>query len=220
MTREQTTEIEQAVRGVLSEVLSEASQEFSAPASTSSVSRDAGGPPGGSPDETEDIPSAVLTAVEKLCRDLSPEQASTLAEMFEAMGDQPEEEDQGEDREAAGEAYADIELSSEAEARAQGERAAKGRLSAIIRLLKKSRRLYRAAVKAAKRGRGAFNRWVNSLSNFNPVKWAIKALPDVILFQLIDWLSSQREKAITGAQNAEIDQAVRKVLREALTEPQ
>jgi hypothetical protein len=49
-------------------------------------------PPNGSPDATEGIPPAVLAAVEKLCRDLSPEQASALAAMFEAMGDQPEAE--------------------------------------------------------------------------------------------------------------------------------
>ncbi|MFD3582815.1 hypothetical protein [Streptomyces sp. NPDC058683] len=37
----------------------------------------------------------------------------------------------------------------------------------------------------------AFTKWVNGLSNFNPVKWAIKASPEYIVIQLIEWLANQ-----------------------------
>ncbi|MFF0106078.1 hypothetical protein [Streptomyces hirsutus] len=89
------------------------------------------------------------------------------------------------------EVYPEVELSSEASARAEGERVAQGKLSALKELLKKSKPLFKAAVKAAKKGKAAFDRWVNSLSNFNPVKWAIKASPNYIITELIAWLAQQ-----------------------------
>jgi hypothetical protein len=90
------------------------------------------------------------------------------------------------------EVFPQVELSTESAARAEGERAARGgKLSALKELLKKSPALFKAAVKAAKKGAAAFERWVNSLSNFNPVKWAIKATPGVIISELIAWLAQQ-----------------------------
>ncbi|KOG06970.1 hypothetical protein [Streptomyces viridochromogenes] len=89
------------------------------------------------------------------------------------------------------ESFPQVELSSESAARAEGERAARGKLGALKELLKKSPALFKAAVKAAKRGAAAFERWVNSLSNFNPVKWAIKAAPGVVISELIAWLADQ-----------------------------
>ncbi|MET9678646.1 hypothetical protein [Streptomyces coeruleorubidus] len=90
------------------------------------------------------------------------------------------------------EVYPEVELSSEAEARAEGERVAqKSKLEALKDLLSKSKPLFKAAVKAAKKGSAAFHRWVNSLSNLNPVKWAIKATPTYIVTELINWLARQ-----------------------------
>jgi hypothetical protein len=89
------------------------------------------------------------------------------------------------------EVYPEVELSSETAARAEGERVALGKLSALKALLKKSQPLFKAAVKAAKRGKAAFDNWVNSLSNFNPVKWAIKGSPSYIVSELIAWLAQQ-----------------------------
>ncbi|RXS84224.1 hypothetical protein EST92_11745 [Streptomyces sp. TM32] len=63
-----------------------------------------------------------------------------------------------------------------------------GKLGSLINLLKKSPGLLKAAVKAAKGGARAFEQWTNSLSNWNPVKWAIKSAPDYIIYQLIDYL--------------------------------
>ncbi|MGY0068679.1 hypothetical protein ACWZEH_18135 [Streptomyces sp. QTS137] len=87
--------------------------------------------------------------------------------------------------------YHEVELSSEAAARAEGERVAQGKLGALKKLLKKSQPVFKAAVKAAKKGKAAFDRWVNSLSNFNPVKWAIKASPSYVVSELIAWLAQQ-----------------------------
>ncbi|MEV7863755.1 hypothetical protein AB0O86_34450 [Streptomyces hirsutus] len=89
------------------------------------------------------------------------------------------------------EVYPEVELSSEAAARAEGELVAQGKLSALKTLLKKSKPLFKAAVNAAKKGKAAFDRWVNSLSNLNPVKWAIKASPNYIITELIVWLAQQ-----------------------------
>ncbi|MEU4208956.1 hypothetical protein AB0F13_02940 [Streptomyces sp. NPDC026206] len=44
-------------------------------------------------------------------------------------------------------------------------------------------------MKAAKKGAGAFNDWVNGLSNWNPVKWAIKGAPSELLYELIRYLA-------------------------------
>ncbi|MFF7234622.1 hypothetical protein [Streptomyces sioyaensis] len=63
-----------------------------------------------------------------------------------------------------------------------------GTLGSLINLLKKSPGLFKAAAKAAKGGTRSFERWTNSLSNWNPVKWAIKSAPDYIIYQLIDYL--------------------------------
>jgi hypothetical protein len=92
---------------------------------------------------------------------------------------------------SAVEVYPEVELSSQAEAQAEGERVARGKLDALKALLSKSKPLFKAAVKAAKRGSAAFHRWVNSLSNLNPVKWAIKASPSYIITELINWLAHQ-----------------------------
>ncbi|KOG28246.1 hypothetical protein AQJ84_15660 [Streptomyces resistomycificus] len=89
------------------------------------------------------------------------------------------------------EVYPEVEMSSETAAKAEGERVALGRLSALKVLIKKSKPLFKAAVKAAKKGKAAFDRWVNSLSNFNPVKWAIKGSPSYIVTELISWLAQQ-----------------------------
>ncbi|MEW2129112.1 hypothetical protein [Streptomyces sp. NPDC005435] len=87
--------------------------------------------------------------------------------------------------------YPDVELGSEAEARAEGERVALGKLSALKTLLKKSPALFKSAVKSAKKGSAAFSKWVNGLSNFNPVKWAIKGSPDYVITELVNWLAHQ-----------------------------
>lgn len=115
------------------------------------------------------------------------------------------------------ESYPEAELSSEAAAKEEGERAAQsvvakeegepaaqseaaraGKLDPVISLLKKSRPLFVGAVNAAKqalragaRKKEVFENWVNGLSNLNPAKWAIKALQQNWLYVLIDWLSSQ-----------------------------
>lgn len=89
------------------------------------------------------------------------------------------------------EVYPEVERGTESAARAEGERVAQGRLSALKELLKKSKPLFKAAVKAAKKGKAAFDKWVNSLSNFNPVKWAIKASPSYVVTELIAWLVQQ-----------------------------
>ncbi|GAB2803976.1 hypothetical protein GCM10027073_40680 [Streptomyces chlorus] len=68
---------------------------------------------------------------------------------------------------------------------------AQGKLGALKTLLKKSKPLFKAAVEAAKKGKAAFDRWVNSLSNLNPFKWAIKASPSYIISELIAWLVQQ-----------------------------
>ncbi|MFK0050111.1 hypothetical protein ACIQU4_39610 [Streptomyces sp. NPDC090741] len=44
------------------------------------------------------------------------------------------------------------------------------------------------AWEAAKGGYGSFVGWVESLSNWNPAKWAIKALPGYAVQELIDYI--------------------------------
>jgi metacaspase-1 len=158
-----------------------------------SADEDEAGTPDDSADEDEAqaIPPAVFTAVKKVCRDLSPEQAKALASMFEAMSGQAEEEAEGEadDEETAAEDDGDIELGSIKEARTRGESLARARgAGAVIRLLKKSG-LLKAAARAAKKGVKAFKGWVDDLSSFNPAKWAIKALPDIVFHGLIEQLT-------------------------------
>ncbi|MEU3533462.1 MULTISPECIES: hypothetical protein [Streptomyces] len=82
------------------------------------------------------------------------------------------------------------ELTAEGEAQS-GLVAVKGKAGAVIALLKKSPGLFKAAVKAAKKGARAFESWVNSLSNWNPVKWAIKSAPDAIIWEVIKYLANQ-----------------------------
>lgn len=48
----------------------------------------------------------------------------------------------------------------------------------------------KAAIKAAKKGRKAFKKWVDSLSNWNPLKWAIKAAPAYVIDEVISYLIS------------------------------
>jgi hypothetical protein len=200
MARDHTTDIEQAVRDVLSEVLSGISEERGTSESGRGmgVKARASQPGRAQPPEqdtdTPDVSPEVLSAVEELCSQLSAEQAGALASLFEAIADQseeePEEPEEG-DEGIEAKAFSALELSSEEDARAEGQRiSAKGsRIDAILKLLKKSKPLLLAAVRAAKRGRNAFMKWTNSLSNFNPVKWAIKAAPPVVISELIDRLT-------------------------------
>ncbi|MFD3873961.1 hypothetical protein [Streptomyces sp. NPDC058623] len=48
--------------------------------------------------------------------------------------------------------------------------------------------LGKKAWEAARKGANAFNAWVDSLSNFNPVKWAIKAIPGYAIQELITYI--------------------------------
>jgi hypothetical protein len=207
MARDHTTDIEQAVRDVLSEVFSGISAETSSSESgrgmglKTRASRSASPTPPEQDTDSPDIPPDVLSAVEDLCSDLSADQAGALATLFEAIAAQSEEEsdesDESEEMEEGDEgieakAYSAMELGSAEEARAQGKKiAAKGAAGAIgkiIQMLMKNRSLLNAAVRAAKQGVRAFTKWVNSLSSFNPVKWAIKALPSTAISLLIDQL--------------------------------
>jgi hypothetical protein len=170
-------EIDRAVRKVLGDLLTEASGELGSSSG------------GATSEEDQALPTEVLDALQAVLRDLSPKQARALASLFEAISDQYEDEEVDGTEEAEAEGQDGIELGSEKEARARGQALARGKVSAIINLLKKSPALFRAAVKAAKAGRNAFNRWVNGLSNFNPAKWAIKGLPSYLVGELIDQLT-------------------------------
>ncbi|KWT59236.1 hypothetical protein ADL21_24975 [Streptomyces albus subsp. albus] len=68
---------------------------------------------------------------------------------------------------------------------------ASAKVEALKALFKKSGDLLKPAIAAAKRGTDAFNRWVNSLSNWNPAKWVIKASPGMVIDELIGWLTGQ-----------------------------
>ncbi|MFI5803677.1 hypothetical protein [Streptomyces sp. NPDC051561] len=68
---------------------------------------------------------------------------------------------------------------------------ASAKVEAAKALLKKSGSLLKGAVKAAKKGADSYRKWVDSLSNFNPVKWTLKALPGAVQYELIDWLAKQ-----------------------------
>lgn len=48
--------------------------------------------------------------------------------------------------------------------------------------------LAKKAWEAAKKGVNGFNSWVNSLSNWNPAKWAIKAIPGYAVQELITYI--------------------------------
>lgn len=48
--------------------------------------------------------------------------------------------------------------------------------------------LAKKAWQAAKKGQTGFVAWVNSLSNWNPAKWAIKALPGYMVQELIAYI--------------------------------
>ncbi|MGW4646669.1 hypothetical protein [Kitasatospora sp. NPDC004289] len=62
---------------------------------------------------------------------------------------------------------------------------------AIKALLKKSGSLFKAGIRAAKNGADAYRKWVDSLSNLNPLKWTLKALPGAVQLEVIDWLAQQ-----------------------------
>ncbi|WP_172638963.1 hypothetical protein [Streptomyces tailanensis] len=72
----------------------------------------------------------------------------------------------------------------------QGGVEAQGLGSAARKLVDKivNSRYGKAAIKAAKKGRAAFKNWVDSLSNFNPLKWAIKAAPAYVIDEVITYL--------------------------------
>ncbi|MCX4729840.1 hypothetical protein [Streptomyces sp. NBC_01363] len=48
----------------------------------------------------------------------------------------------------------------------------------------------KAAIKAAKKGCKAFKKWVGSLPNWNPLKWAIKVAPAYVIDEVISYLIS------------------------------
>jgi hypothetical protein len=69
----------------------------------------------------------VLSAVEDLCNELSAEQAGAPASLFEAIADQSEEapeEPEAGDAGIGARAFSALELSSEEDTRAEGERIA------------------------------------------------------------------------------------------------
>ncbi|MDT0451496.1 hypothetical protein [Streptomyces hesseae] len=71
----------------------------------------------------------------------------------------------------------------------EGQEMFGGKIDAIIALLKKSPGLFKAAVNAAKKGAGAFKDWVDGLSDWNPVKWTLQALPGEAMIELVRYLS-------------------------------
>jgi hypothetical protein len=230
------SDVEQTVRKIVGEVLNEMSDELSSSSgepptngggtrpSVNRTARSAAEPPPNKPPSNghDQIPPAVSDAVQAVMRDVSPEQAHSLVSLFEAFGEQGQDEGPH-----AASAEGTGELASEQQAKSQGQVAARGGIGTVIKLLRRSGPLFRAAVKAAVKGARAFDRWVDSLSSFNPVKWAIEALPQTLLLELIDYLS--REKSVgqrTAAAESdpgepdedEIEQIVRKVLKEAIAE--
>ncbi|MBT1184940.1 hypothetical protein HET69_13115 [Streptomyces sp. CJ_13] len=68
-----------------------------------------------------------------------------------------------------------------------GEAGASVSLKPVWEAIKKSG-LARKAWEAAKKGQTGFVAWVDSLSNFNPAKWAIKALPGYMTQELITYI--------------------------------
>ncbi|MCS0639101.1 hypothetical protein NX801_26350 [Streptomyces sp. LP05-1] len=48
--------------------------------------------------------------------------------------------------------------------------------------------LAKKAYEAAKKGQTGFIDWVDSLSSWNPVKWAVKALPGYMIQELISYI--------------------------------
>ncbi|MFI5868402.1 hypothetical protein [Streptomyces sp. NPDC051546] len=72
-----------------------------------------------------------------------------------------------------------------------GEAAAQANVGKLVKAaweaIKKAG-LAKKAWEAAKKGQGGFVDWVNSLSNFNPAKWAIKSLPGWALQELISYI--------------------------------
>ncbi|MFH8471554.1 hypothetical protein [Streptomyces sp. NPDC018000] len=74
----------------------------------------------------------------------------------------------------------------------QTDAGAKGISGAAKKLVNKivESKYGKAAIKAAKKGRKAFKKWVDSLSNWNPLKWAIKAAPAYVIDEVISYLIS------------------------------
>ncbi|MGW2441921.1 hypothetical protein ACWCY1_35175 [Streptomyces goshikiensis] len=68
-----------------------------------------------------------------------------------------------------------------------GEAGASVSLKPVWEAIKKSG-LAKKAWEAAKKGQTGFVAWVNSLSDFNPAKWAIKALPGYMTQELITYI--------------------------------
>ena len=208
MPTERATNIEEEVRRVLGTVLNEVSDELREP--------DSGGSNGAShafssasetPDDEQDdegevsITPKIRAAVETLLQELSDEQATALASFFEAIANQDEGDEggdeSGEDDDSEAEPQSSLrsassfELTSMSQAKSQGHVVAQGGATAIIKLLRKAGPVvYRAAARAARKGRSAFVRWANSLSSLNPLKWAIKSLPSTVMWELIDYLAS------------------------------
>jgi hypothetical protein len=193
-----------------------ASQAGVAEARQTRAAASAGAEPG-EPNETEEAVRRVL--------------ADLLTKASDELESDEETPQSDEDEPARVERFADLELESAEEAKAEGERLIRpprpiGPNHPVIIALRAVRKLYREAVKAAKGGPRSFNRWVNRLSNFNPIKWAIKGLPSATRAALIAFLARQREGVVAGGRTAaaaagetdpaEIEQVVRKVLSQAL----
>ena len=121
------------------------------------------------------------------------EEESSEIERFEGIEMESEEAAKAEGEAAAAAVAAAPDQINLSEASTKAETfsvAAGGRIRPLIELLKKSPQLLRAAAREARKGYEAFMKWVNSLSNFNPVKWAIKGSPSYVVWELIDWLLS------------------------------
>jgi hypothetical protein len=176
----------------------------------------AAGPGPGGPNETEEAVRTVL--------------AGLFTKAADEVQSDEEESPVDEDQPAGVESYADLEVESVGEARTEGKRMIFpplpiGPNHPVVKAIRAVRKFYIAAVKAAKAGPRAFNRWVDGLSDFNPIKWAIKGLSNHMRAELIAWLARQnvvaggRAAAATPGETepAEIEQVVRKVLAEALS---
>jgi hypothetical protein len=193
-----------------------ARQAGAAEARQARAAASAGAEPG-EPNETEEAVRRVL--------------AGLLTEASDELESHEERPQPDEDEPALIERFADLELESAEEAKAEGERLTVrplpiGPNHPLIRAIRRVWKFYRAAMKAAKGGPRSFNRWVDRLSNFNPIKWAIKGLSSQTRAALIAFLARQREGVVAGGRTAaaaagetdpaEIEQVVRKVLSQAL----
>jgi hypothetical protein len=242
MTAARESDIEDAVRKVLGEVLNEVSEELSAPEEPPTGGRPSRPPAGrmsargagGSrptpptptpPNGGAEVPPAVADAMETVMREVTPDQAQALVTLFEAISDQDEEE---EEPESAGAGFGAQELGSMSQAKAQGNAIAAAGVGRILALIVKNRRMLLAAGKAALRGPKALRAWANSLSNFSPIKWAIRVMNAATLADLVHQLVAAYREATSGramgaramdAESADIEDVVRRVLSNALSDP-